>query len=617
VAFMNPAYWWKRRSLTLRLLVSAGLALFLSGSMLLYTTVQNAVDYERQNMLDRLGDELKSFAPLLAEQAVIGDYATIEQMLKVRAGRKSVDQAVWTDSSGQSIVAVSETVSTDAPSWFSSWLNLPPQEGSVPVALGGETYGEVRVKLTPNPGLNLIWHTFVKQSQILLAGYLAFIVVTIVLLRYGMRPLYQLAQGAQRFGQGDYSVRIEPLAAPEILPSIQAFNKMAQEISTLLESMRKFTLAVEHSANSVVITNRRGDIEYVNPKFTQVAGYPLEEIKGQNPRFLKGDMTSADEYRRLWETIDSGGEWRGEFHNRHKDGGLYWVSASISPILNEKGEITHFVAIEEDITARKEAEATLYQLNQTLEQRVQEEVAKNREKDHLLIHQSRLAAMGEMIGNIAHQWRQPLNGLALLLINLKDAQEFNELNQLYLEETVGKAEQLIRGMSTTIDDFRNFFRPNREKTLFPLEQAVLDALAMVEASFKDHKIEITLHTNGDPHVLGFRNEYAQVVTNLLANAKDAILSHKEAIKGRVDISIGGRNEGKCMVTISDNGGGIPESVLGKIFDPYFTTREKGTGIGLYMSKMIIENNMGGSIEARNTEEGAAFSIVTACGEVLP
>lgn len=123
-------------------------------------------------------------------------------------------------------------------------------------------------------------------------------------------------------------------------------------------------------------------------------------------------------------------------------------------------------------------------LNETLEQRVRGEVAKNREKDHMLIRQSRLAGMGEMIGNIAHQWRQPLNALYLLLTNIQDAQDYDELDPAYLGESVAKGQRLIDKMSGTIDDFRNFFKPDREKMPFSLDKAVRDALSVVEASFK-------------------------------------------------------------------------------------------------------------------------------------
>jgi len=240
--------------------------------------------------------------------------------------------------------------------------------------------------------------------------------------------------------------------------------------------------------------------------------------------------------------------------------------------------------------------------------RVHDETAKSREKDLLLIQQSRLAAMGEMIGNIAHQWRQPLNSIGLLFANIKDAYDFDDLSEEYLEECTQNGMRLTQQMSTTIDDFRNFFRPDREAAPFSLLNAVHNALELVEASFKNHEIAIELKASGDAEVQGFANEYAQVLLNLLGNARDAIIEH-HVKPGRVGIEV--RRDGENgYVVVRDNGGGIAEEVLGKIFDPYFTTREKGTGIGLYMSKMIIESNMNGHIEVRNIEGGAEFTIIT-------
>ena len=262
-----------------------------------------------------------------------------------------------------------------------------------------------------------------------------------------------------------------------------------------------------------------------------------------------------------------------------------------------------------------EARSTeLNELNTTLWQRVNEETSKSRQKDHMLIQQSRLAAIGEMIGNIAHQWRQPINALTLLLANIKDSHEHNELNTDTLDKTVLNGQAIIQRMSTTIDDFRNFFRPNKEKSTFNVKETVEDVMRIMEAAFKNSNISLFVEGNDAATAYGFRNEYAQVLINLLANSKEAMQDMKVAdgqkfAEGRVLLKISQREE-MSEVTVEDNGGGIPSDLLPKIFDPYFTTKEKGTGIGLYMSKVIIETNMGGSIEACNIEGGVRFTIAT-------
>ncbi|MBI1887131.1 MAG: HAMP domain-containing protein [Nitrosomonadales bacterium] len=261
----------------------------------------------------------------------------------------------------------------------------------------------------------------------------------------------------------------------------------------------------------------------------------------------------------------------------------------------------------------EERKLDLLMLNETLEHRVADEAAKNREKDHLLIQQSRLAAIGEMIGNIAHQWRQPINTLTLLLANIKDAYEFNELDKDSLDRMVKEGQMIIQRMSTTIDDFRNFFRPNKEKSCFSVNEVVADVLRILEAAFRNSGIAILV--KGDENAVmayGYRNEYSQVLINVLVNAKD-VLQERKVADACVHITISCR-DALSEVDVEDNAGGIPDDVLPKIFDPYFTTKEKGTGIGLYMSKMIIENNMDGRIAACNTGDGARLSIVVpSCG----
>jgi len=261
-------------------------------------------------------------------------------------------------------------------------------------------------------------------------------------------------------------------------------------------------------------------------------------------------------------------------------------------------------ALQQALDELAQEKESLRLLNETLEQRVSAEVEKNREKDHLLIQQSRLAAMGEMIGNIAHQWRQPLNTVNLILQNIKDDYRHGELNGETLGRSVELGNRVIQGMSQTIDDFRNFFRPDKEKKPFQIRKALDNALALAGAAFQSHSVEV--EGEEEMEVLGFENEYIQVLLNILNNAKEAIAARHIA-NGRISIRLA-RSGGEARVTVSDNGGGIAAEAMERIFDPYFSTKPLGTGIGLYMSKMIIEQNMGGQLHARNIPDGAEFTL---------
>jgi len=253
----------------------------------------------------------------------------------------------------------------------------------------------------------------------------------------------------------------------------------------------------------------------------------------------------------------------------------------------------------------------LNELNKNLDKRVKEEVQKRAKQEQMLIQQSRFAAMGEMIGNIAHQWRQPLNALSLLLQNIENAYEMDMLDEAYIKRSVAKGNRLTKAMSQTIDDFRNFFRPNKEAEIFSVHSALNATMDMVKSSFENHMITFEQHIDDSLCVRGFSSEFSQVILNILTNAKDALLENKE-IQRQIIINVfkGENNDNNVIIEIKDNAGGIPQDIIQNIFDPYFTTKEegKGTGIGLYMSKTIVETNMRGRLSVLNTENGAKFII---------
>lgn len=251
-------------------------------------------------------------------------------------------------------------------------------------------------------------------------------------------------------------------------------------------------------------------------------------------------------------------------------------------------------------------ESHLRLLNNSLEQRIQKALAEIREKDLMLIQQSRQVTMGEMLHNIAHQWRQPLNVLALILMNIQDDYRYGELNQTKLEQAVADGNHVIQKMSQTIDELRNIFHPSEEKQQFKVAEMVRAAIALVEASFRERDIEFKIEGEETLEILGYENECVQVLLNLFSNAKDAI--EINGVKhGGITIRLD-QDDNTARIIVSDNGGGIRPEVEERIFDPYFSTKKIGTGIGLYMSRMIIERSMGGRITAANVKDGAEFTV---------
>jgi two-component system, NtrC family, sensor kinase len=259
-------------------------------------------------------------------------------------------------------------------------------------------------------------------------------------------------------------------------------------------------------------------------------------------------------------------------------------------------------------TKVSERTMALDELNHTLDQRVHDEIDKRKRQEALLIQQSRLAAMGEMIGAIAHQWRQPLNALSLVLQNIRLQHRSGSLTDESMVRMEDKAARLMARMSSTIDEFRDFFKPGKHKAQFNLKHSMVSATDIMEAVFKDHHIEVTLKCDEHLELFGIAGELSQVILNLLSNAKDALLSARQ---GAPRILIDANRLGnRIRIEVSDNAGGIPTGILDKIFEPYFSTKEdgKGTGIGLYMSKMIVESYWHGQLSVVNREEGACFII---------
>lgn len=243
---------------------------------------------------------------------------------------------------------------------------------------------------------------------------------------------------------------------------------------------------------------------------------------------------------------------------------------------------------------------------------------KQREQERMLVQQSKMAAMGEMIGAIAHQWKQPLNAIALIAQCFKDDYDYKELTLEAVNEHVNGILKQVGFMAATIDDFRNFFKPARSMQFFDISAAVADIVNLMLPQLKVNYIAVYINNTGaeksGSEVFGYPNEFKQVILNLIANSKDAIAERrnrktlKNSEAGTINIRIES-NEKQVKITFSDNGGGIPDEAMHRLFEPYFTTKGTGSGIGLYMCRTIIEGKMKGKISARNITDGAEFTIV--------
>lgn len=254
------------------------------------------------------------------------------------------------------------------------------------------------------------------------------------------------------------------------------------------------------------------------------------------------------------------------------------------------------------------------------ENKVTKEVIRNREKDQIMYQHARLASMGEMIGNIAHQWRQPLNALTILIQSFGIKSMTGNLTQEFIDKQVDEGLRLANQMSNTIEDFRNFFSPHREREYFSLEKSLSDTLELVEFFCKDEHIEISIIAKEDLRVFGYSNEFAQVILNLINNARDNFKQKNINDDRKIIIKLERKQKPKpfAMISFIDNGGGIDPKIKDRIFEPYFTTKHKstGTGIGLYMSKQIIEKQMQGLVTMKNIESTMGGNKVYKCAHFI-
>jgi PAS domain S-box-containing protein len=394
--------------------------------------------------------------------------------------------------------------------------------------------------------------------------------------------------------------------------------------------LEQYKRAVEQS-NIVSKTDINGIITFVNEEFCKISGYSKEELIGRNHNIVRHPDVPKKNFKLLWDTILKKETFKTTAKNRAKNGSTFYVNTTITPILNESGGIEEFIAIRYDVTDNvaltealkkkkkelsilnsaletkvKEQTSELRELNQNLERRIAEETEKSRKKDKLMFQQARLAAMGETISNIAHQWRQPLSELGIIIFTMK--KYFMDKNEKGMEKQYEHAKKVITKMSKTIEDFRNFSNPDKEKNSFFVKDMIEDTLSILKGSLRRTAINIEVDIDEHITAYGYKNELSQAILNLISNAKDAF-SDKNLDERALKIS-SKQEDNFTILSVADNAGGIDGAIMDKIFEPYFTTKHAnlGTGLGLYIVKTIIEDSMDGIVCVQNENGGTKFTI---------
>ena len=337
----------------------------------------------------------------------------------------------------------------------------------------------------------------------------------------------------------------------------------------------------------------------INSSLSTLLEYTKEDMIGKTPfEFIA--LQSQEKCFKIEEHLKEQTQRIFELSLRSKSGTILHFIANSTTIISKNSEIRTFSFLT-DISKQKEIE-------EGLTNEIQVKIEENRDKDSIMYQQSRLASMGEMISHIAHQWRQPLNILALVMQDIYISSQLGTLDNEKVDKSYEKSNDVLQYMSQTIDDFRNFFNQSNEASLFNLNKTITSIQTLVGSTFEHRKIAFTTELNDSFTLNGSENELIQVIINLINNAQDAIENSKVKA-GHVTLTVF-QTDNTIVLQVKDNGGGVKESILPKIFDPYFTTKHKtqGTGLGLYMSRQIIQKSFDGTIVVINEEKGAAFSI---------
>ncbi len=353
------------------------------------------------------------------------------------------------------------------------------------------------------------------------------------------------------------------------------------------QALRKLSMAVEQSPVAILITDRDGRVEYVNPKFTQGSGYTLNDMLGRNADLLRSGEHPTEEAIPMWQSLRSGKQWSGELHCRHKDGSTYWEHGHITPLLDVDGTITHFVAIKEDITERKQTEEH------------------ERQRQSQLLHSARLITMGEMASAIAHELNQPLTAISNFssvgLRRLEGQADPAKLQDLFgiIGQQALRAGEIIHGMR----DFVKKRDPDRQPLNVNDVVGELAHLASIQGKASEVAIELDLDPQL-PLVRADRIQIEQVLFNLIKNGIEAMEGTSSG--RRIRISTRQLCPAEVEVSVADHGGGLPDPIGADIFAPFFTTKPEGMGMGLSISRSILEAHGGRLWAVPNSGGGTIF-----------
>jgi PAS domain S-box-containing protein len=441
---------------------------------------------------------------------------------------------------------------------------------------------------------------------------------------------YSVEELLGQFEQNIYYIR-KPFRHDElyllVVSSLQHWNDRNKAVDT------KFELAVDAIEDGLWDWNPKTNEVYFSKRWKEMLGYSDDEISNHLQEW--SDRVHPDDMEQVRQDIDDHLKGKSDYYvNEHrlrcKDGSYKWILDRGKALFDEAGEPYRVTGFHTDITERKKLESELKTMlltpeeesftdlsdnmklqhtNSELELRLKKEIRKRQESEKLLLQHTRQAAMGEMMSMIAHQWRQPITAIGLSTDNIALDVALGSLNESELQENLKMIRQQVDYLSQTIDDFRDFFLPNKTREQVLVSDALKAALRIIGKSLENRGIQIVKQFEDRSSIPSYKNELVQVFLNLLKNAQD-ILGERNVKQPRIVLETI-EQETSIEVRVTDNGGGIPAEHIMRVFEPYFTTKDQynGTGLGLYMSKTIIEDHCRGTLRVENIDDGARFTLI--------
>jgi len=368
------------------------------------------------------------------------------------------------------------------------------------------------------------------------------------------------------------------------------YFKLEKSNKEVINKSKQLKRNIEILSKNVIYskTNTKGIITEVSDAFCEISGYKREQLIGKPHNLVRHEDMPREVFKDLWRSIQSGNSWEGEIKNKRLDGTYYWTSSNVTIDYDQDKNILGYTSIRHDITSKKDFE-----------------------KQHIqLVQSEKMASLGEMIGNIAHQWRQPLSSITSTASSIQLQSQLNMIDDSQIVKDMDHIIDKTNYLSQIIDTFRDFINDDKEKQNISIQSALEKAISIVEINLKNNYIDIHKEFNlSKPYIIEMvEGEFSQVIINIINNAKDALV--KNNIENpAVKVKLYDQND-FIIIAIEDNGGGIPKDIVAKIFEPYFTTKHQsqGAGLGLHMSYNIIKESLHGDILVHNNDHGAVFTI---------